>query len=206
MDSTLATNIAMTSISKYRAKQVASELSPAIQIVHELCPSVVLEIGSAEGGTIYAWSQCIPEHAMIISIDPAINPDTGAFWTSFMIEGQKLFTIQGRSEHSFDAILNIIGDRRIDFLFIDGSHFYDTVRNDFDMYSGLVAETGIIAIHDVGHRRPDMQVWKLWDDVKVNRRHTELIDPIAPCGIGILYGRECIVGLGDNIDSISNTG
>jgi len=57
MDSTLATNIAMTSISKYRAKQVASELSPAVQIVHELCPSVVLEIGSAEGGTIYAWSQ-----------------------------------------------------------------------------------------------------------------------------------------------------
>jgi hypothetical protein len=39
-------------------------------------------------------------------------------------------------------------DIKIDFLFIDGDHSYEGVKKDFDLYSKIVSENGVIMIHD----------------------------------------------------------
>ena len=39
-------------------------------------------------------------------------------------------------------------DIKIDFLFIDGDHSYEGVKKDFDLYSTILSENGIILIHD----------------------------------------------------------
>ena len=39
-------------------------------------------------------------------------------------------------------------DIKIDFLFIDGDHSYEGVKLDFDLYSNLLSENGIIVLHD----------------------------------------------------------
>jgi len=39
-------------------------------------------------------------------------------------------------------------DIKIDFLYIDGDHSYEGVKLDFDLYSTLLSDRGIIAIHD----------------------------------------------------------
>lgn len=39
-------------------------------------------------------------------------------------------------------------DIKIDFLFIDGDHSYEGVKKDFELYSTLVNDNGIIVIHD----------------------------------------------------------
>jgi len=39
-------------------------------------------------------------------------------------------------------------DIQIDFLFIDGDHSYEGVKTDFDLYSNILSDRGIIAIHD----------------------------------------------------------
>jgi hypothetical protein len=39
-------------------------------------------------------------------------------------------------------------DIQIDFLFIDGDHSYEGVKTDFELYSKLLSDQGIIAIHD----------------------------------------------------------
>lgn len=39
-------------------------------------------------------------------------------------------------------------DIKIDFLFIDGDHSYDGVKLDFELYSKLLNERGVILIHD----------------------------------------------------------
>jgi predicted O-methyltransferase YrrM len=36
-----------------------------------------------------------------------------------------------------------------DFLFIDGDHTYQGVKQDFQMYSPLVKKGGIVAFHDI---------------------------------------------------------
>ena len=39
-------------------------------------------------------------------------------------------------------------DIKIDYLHIDGDHSYEGVKNDFELYSTLLSENGIISIHD----------------------------------------------------------
>lgn len=40
------------------------------------------------------------------------------------------------------------GEAPVDFVFIDGDHFYDMVRGDWEAWSPLVAPGGVIALHD----------------------------------------------------------
>lgn len=39
-------------------------------------------------------------------------------------------------------------DIKIDVLFIDGDHSYDGVKTDFDLYSKILSDNGLIVIHD----------------------------------------------------------
>jgi hypothetical protein len=39
-------------------------------------------------------------------------------------------------------------DMKIDYLHIDGDHSYNGVKKDFDLYSTIMSENGIITIHD----------------------------------------------------------
>jgi hypothetical protein len=39
-------------------------------------------------------------------------------------------------------------DIKIDFLFIDGDHTYEGVKLDFDLYSNLLSDNGVVVIHD----------------------------------------------------------
>ena len=51
---------------------------------------------------------------------------------------------------SEDAYYNffVLQDIKIDFLFIDGDHSYEGVKKDFELYSKLLNENGVIMIHD----------------------------------------------------------
>jgi predicted O-methyltransferase YrrM len=40
------------------------------------------------------------------------------------------------------------GESAVDFIFIDGDHSYDGLRQDWEIWSGLLADGGFIALHD----------------------------------------------------------
>jgi len=41
-------------------------------------------------------------------------------------------------------------ETKIDFLFIDGDHHYESVKKDWDLYSPLLGNGSIVAFHDTG--------------------------------------------------------
>lgn len=43
-------------------------------------------------------------------------------------------------------------DIKIDFLFIDGNHSYEGVKLDFDLYSTILSDNGIVIIHDTDEK------------------------------------------------------
>ncbi len=55
--------------------------------------------------------------------------------------------IKDTSENAFYNFF-IPQDIKIDFLFIDGDHSYEGVKKDFDLYSQILNDNGIIVIHD----------------------------------------------------------
>ena len=46
-------------------------------------------------------------------------------------------------------------DIKIDYLHIDGDHSYEGVKKDFDLYSTIMSENGIITIHDTDQNYHD---------------------------------------------------
>jgi Methyltransferase domain len=49
-----------------------------------------------------------------------------------------------------DSTVAAVSDRSYELLLIDGDHSYEGVKNDFDRYSPLVAEDGIVLVDDYG--------------------------------------------------------
>jgi len=79
----------------------------------------------------------------------------------------------------------------IDLLFIDGDHSYQGVKSDFEMYSPLVRDSGIVAFHDIAHARSDYGVKLFWNEIKNGYKYREIINSGASAdqalGIGLLW-------------------
>jgi predicted O-methyltransferase YrrM len=52
----------------------------------------------------------------------------------------------------------------IDFLFIDGDHFYESVKKDFDAWCPYLSSDGVLAFHDYDEKHPE--VVKFVNEVK----------------------------------------
>ncbi len=161
-------------------QQVRSELAGLLEIVKELKPKTILEIGSASGGTLYLFSKFAAEKAKIISIDmghPAWREKT---YKASVLPSQELnlLKLDSHDATTLERVKGILAGSSIDFLFIDGDHSYKGVRRDFELYSELVAKDGLIALHDIA-RHPietGCEVDRFWNEIKDKYNSKELIE------------------------------
>lgn len=152
--------------------QIRDEIRALTTLVEKEQPQSVLEIGTAKGGSFYIWSRHIDSVDKIISLDlPG-----GRFGGGYDEQKTNLFRkfdsskemhfIRGNSHKTeiYQEVSKLTEDG-IDFLFIDGDHTYEGVKQDFEMYSELVSDGRIIALHDIV-THPDKK------DYVENRRST----------------------------------
>ena len=83
----------------------------------------------------------------------------------------------------------IIGNNELDFLFIDGDHSYEGVKQDYELYSPLVKKGGIIAFHDICEHPIRCDVDKYWNEIKVGKNYKELVENYNQGwgGIGVIF-------------------
>jgi cephalosporin hydroxylase len=176
--------------------QVEYEIAKLLEIVAELRPKVVLEIGTERGGTLFLFTRVADPEAKIISIDLPGGPFGGGYprwkiplYKSFSKEGQKIYLIRRDSHDSqtLKEVERILGGEKVDFLFVDGDHTYEGVKRDFEMYSPLVREGGIIAFHDIvpGPLENVGGVPEFWKEIKMKYKHMEIVKDWNQSGYGI---------------------
>jgi len=179
--------------------QKESEILRLLKYLKMKKPKIILEIGTASGGTLFLFTRIASSDATIISIDLPGGSYGGGYskkkeylYRSFRLPHQILFLLRCDS-HNNQTLLNvkrILNKRQIDFLFIDGDHSYKGVKKDFEMYSPLVNKDGLIAFHDIviHHKYKTVDVVKFWNEIKVKFNHEEIIDDVdqGMFGIGLL--------------------
>ena len=69
---------------------------------------------------------------------------------------------------TFDDAREQFDDETVDLLHIDGLHTYDAVLHDFENWLPTVRPGGIVLMHDTFARHADFQVWRLWEDLRVD--------------------------------------
>jgi predicted O-methyltransferase YrrM len=180
-----------------RPWQIKEEIKNLLLILDKVKPKVILEIGTARGGTLFLFSNIAHEEATLISVDLYQTIEKRILFRYIKKEKQKIYLIQGDS-HSIETLRKIEGilkGRKVDFLFIDGDHSYEGVKKDFEMYSPLVRKGGIIAFHDI---IPDYytrygiktgswagEVYKFWNEVKERYEYLEIVKDKNQDGFGI---------------------
>jgi len=183
-----------------KVAQVKYEITKLLEILKDFNPKIILEIGTARGGTLYLFTRIIDPEATIISVDLPGGPFGGGYsewkiplYQSFAKKGQKIKLLRANSHKisTLEKVNEILNKKRIDFLFIDGDHTYDGVKRDFNMYSSLVREGGIIAFHDIAKHDPksNCKVNKFWNELKNDYEYLEIIENIKQkwAGIGVIY-------------------
>jgi hypothetical protein len=179
-------------------KQNIWEFTALVKLLSERKLNNVCEIGSLKGGSLFTLCQLASPDARIVSIDlPGGNfggGHTGRFaelFYAFTREQQSLTLIRGDS-HSPETLAEFRSSfeaNSLDFLFIDGDHTYEGVKQDYLMYGPFVKRSGLIAFHDI-LPRPDLPligVWKLWAEIK-SERPASCREFIAPDGLGRKIG------------------
>lgn len=169
-----------------RPLQVREEISELAKIVEDKKPKTILEIGTAKGGTLFIFSKIAYQKATIISVDLPGGAFGGGYprsraklYSRFALPLQKIFLLRMNSHENetFEKVKNLLGERKIDFLFIDGDHTYQGVKIDFEKYSYLVKKGGLIALHDVAVHPVETkcEVYKFWNELQKKYNSREII-------------------------------
>jgi cephalosporin hydroxylase len=183
---------------RFRPLQKLSEIRRFLEIVRDLKPQTICEIGAAQGGSLCLFSRVAAHDARLLSIDINFSPLQRAIFPELIRRGQNVTCLMADS-HNPETLVQVhkwLGDRLIDVLFIDGDHTYAGVASDFEMFSPLVRPGGIIGFHDIV---PDFktrfgirtmsdvgQVPAFWNELKKSGHRTqEFIDDPEQDGYGI---------------------
>lgn len=181
-------------------RQNPVEIERCFHAICKLRPRLVLEIGTAEGGSLYLWTQAAEDDAKILSVDLPGGDFGGAYpecrvrlYRAFARRGQTVELIRADS-HASDTrerVREFFENTSLDFLFIDGDHSYEGVKADFEQYGSLVRQGGLIGFHDIMPRAdcPDIQVNRLWRKLEVKYECQAIVAPDGGgrrIGIGLL--------------------
>ena len=152
------------------AQQNPRELAQIIDLIKERQPKTLLEIGCAEGGTLYVWQQLAISNVYGITLPGGLpdrnNPPAGASVAPEDVYGANVHLGDSHAQASLEWVVWELGGRPVDVLYIDGDHTLAGIVADWGMYSPLVRPGGLAMVHDIRHPYPwfpELRQW--WDDL-----------------------------------------
>lgn len=155
----------------------------AYDLISNLKPEVIVELGTHYGTSLWSFSQAVKDYYLDTEIN-AVDTWVGEKHAGFY--GEEVFKTVNDIKNKyypnlkinlirkkFDEALSLFEDNSIDILHVDGLHTYEAVKNDFENWIPKVKEGGIILFHDIMVSRDDFGVYKLWEELKNNYKTLE---------------------------------
>ena len=176
--------------------QIRSELAGFLELVEERRPRRVVEIGTADGGTLFLLAWFAADDATLVSVDLPAGRFGGGYgvwrrslYASFGKPRQRIELVQADSHDARTkrAVERILDHEPVDLLFIDGDHTYEGVAADFEAYAPLVRDGGLVALHDIapGPEEKVGGVPRFWRELSGSARTHELVHGSSGDGFGI---------------------
>lgn len=169
--------------------QKRSEILALAKAVSALKPRIILEIGTARGGTLLIWASLASEK--VISCDLVHYKPQRPLLEALPPPGSrcrvKLMTGNSHAPEFKQRVAAELAGEKVDFLFIDGDHTVEGVTADYEDYREFVRPGGLIAFHDIVERQPyaSNQVYQLWQKIRTDAVSEEFVEHQDQCGFGI---------------------
>jgi Methyltransferase domain len=119
-----------------------------------------IEIGSAWGASFHLWGTLV--HGKKISVDAMPNsvpyqyPDItqeqlllrNAKWSTHFDNVHSVLA-DAHANSTVDTVRTILAGDKVDWLYIDAEHSYESAQTEFDLYKQFVRPGGYIGFHDI---------------------------------------------------------
>jgi len=169
--------------------QYKKEFASLLLLYMILIPNRVLEIGTHYGGTLYNWMKNGEPDSTIVAVDDYhLNESLYEEWKK---PDQTIHRILGKSQN--ETVVSQVRELGpYDFIFIDGAHDYESVKEDWKNYKSMLTEEKkmkVVAFHDI-LSHPNSEVSELWKEINEYGYTTmELTSDKNQegCGIGVVF-------------------
>lgn len=148
----------------------------AVWLVNEVKPEVIVELGVDRGFSTYYWAKS--KIGQVYGID-SFEGDVHAGYRNTYDQVAKM-----KEDYRLDNLHLIKGyfsdvsktwDKKIDILHIDGRHYYEDIKEDFETWSKFVKDDGVIVMHDTCVYDNGFGVFKYFNEIplpKINFTHS----------------------------------
>ena len=146
-----------------RPVEQAEGLLDLIKELGDNSNKTMIEIGSFVGESTVLFAQHFKE---VLAIDPFLADYDPADPTSYLFEFNNVYQTYLQRTGDYKNILTIVSTsdqaleelkgQEFDFIYIDGLHTYEGVKNDITNYLPLIKKGGVIGGHDYTDTHPHL--------------------------------------------------
>jgi O-antigen biosynthesis protein len=181
----------------------------AFWITDVLRPSQFVELGTHTGYSFFCFCQTIRKLKLstkCVAVDTWKGDEHSYFYgeeifDSVVRTNEKYKRFSRLLRSTFDDALSKFPSNSIDLLHIDGRHFYDDVKHDYESWLPKLTDHAIVLFHDTNVRERDFGVWKLFKELK--RKHTSF-EFLHGHGLGVLAPKKVPLPMKDFFGSNHN--
>ncbi|MEC9197874.1 MAG: class I SAM-dependent methyltransferase [Pseudomonadota bacterium] len=145
----------------------------AMWLVEALQPSSIVELGSHYGFSYFCFCEAVQQNqlnAKCYAVDTWQGDEHAGNY------GEEVFqTVKGQNENyaafstllrkTFAEALSDIPDGSVDLLHVDGRHFYEDVKEDFESWIPKLSQRAVVLFHDTEVYERNFGVWKYWSEL-----------------------------------------
>ncbi len=148
----------------------------AFWLVENLRPRSIVELGTHNGYSYFCFCQAVRlfnVKASCYAIDTWQGDEHAGFYEEDVFQkvvsrNEKYSSFSQLLRMRFDEALQHFPDGSIDILHIDGRHFYDDVKFDFEIWRTKLSDRAVVLFHDTEVRERNFGVWKLFEELSAS--------------------------------------
>ncbi len=164
----------------------------AFWLIEALRPRILVELGTHTGYSYLAFAQAVKRLELstrCYAIDTWKGDEHAGYYAEDVYTSLRDYHDTHYSSFSqlerttFDDAAKYFEDGSVDLLHIDGRHFYEDVKHDFETWKPKLSDRAVVLLHDINVRRRQFGVCWLWNELREQYPHFEFVH----CqGLGVL--------------------
>ncbi|WP_256386746.1 glycosyltransferase [Ruegeria sp. EL01] len=169
-------------------------------------PRRIVELGTHFGYSYFAMCEAVQDGGLktdCFAVDAWKGDENSGLYDesvyqSVVTENQKYGHFSHVLRKTFSDARNDIEDGSVDLLHVDGRHFYEDVKEDFESWIPKLSSSAVVLFHDTEVRERNFGIHQYWAEVKDKRPSFNF----QHChGLGVLFwGQEISEGLRDLVN------
>jgi GT2 family glycosyltransferase/predicted O-methyltransferase YrrM len=147
----------------------------AFWLIQAIRPRTLVELGAHRGYSYFAFCQAVKHLNLAtrcFAIDTWQGDEHAGFYSDeifnrvFDHNAAHYVGFSNLVRSTFDDALNYFTDGSIDLLHIDGRHFYEDVKHDFEAWRPKLSDRAVVLFHDINVRERGFGVFRLWESLR----------------------------------------